>query len=198
MGEAVKKYKPDFITFEEYLEMEERTEEKHEYHDGVLVPIKAATDRHAEIVINTASTVRAELRKKKSKCRVFDSSLKVYFKAYNHGAYPDSFVICDKPAYFKNKKYAVLNPLLVIEVLSPSTEDYDRGSKFSKYRSLPSFQEYMLVSQDEPKVETWYKVEENLWRISRTEGMEDSIHLYSLKIDLPLSELYYLVDFKNT
>lgn len=197
MGDAARKLDHDHITFDEFLEMEERSEQRHEYHDGELLPVMNASPKHSEIISNTNTTLKNELRKKDSKCKVYEGSLAVYFPAYNHSAYPDIYSLCGKIEQYDGKKNAVLNPLLVIEVLSPSTEDYDRGTKFTKYRSLPSFREYVLISQDRPKVEAWYKMEENTWRISHAEGMESSIHLYSLEIDLPLSELYYLVDFEE-
>ena len=185
-------------TFEEYLVMEEQAEYKSEYQDGKILPIESATDRHAEIASNTTAAFKNALRSKNKTCKVYDSSLKVYFEEYNHGAYPDGSIICGEREFYKGKRYVIVNPLLIIEVLSPSTSSYDRGEKFMKYRSLPAFKEYMLVSQEIAKVETWYKMEENVWRISHAEGMDSTIHLFSLDVDLPLRDIYYLVDFSET
>ena len=188
----------DDYTFEEYLFMEEQAEYKSEFQDGKIIPMEGATKRHAKITSNCHYSVQEVLRKKKDPCGVYDSSLKVFFEKYSHGVYPDLMVICEEPGLYKNKEDVVVNPLLVIEVLSPSTSSYDRGEKFMKYRSLSSFKEYMLISQDEPKVETWYKMEENIWRISHAEGLDSSIHINTLDVDLLLADIYYLVDFSET
>lgn len=187
----------EHYTFEEYLFMEEQAAYKSEYRDGKIVPIESATNKHAKITSNSHFTVQEALRKKRSSCGIYDSTLKVFLEKYSHGVYPDLMVICKDLELYDNKKDVVVNPLLVAEILSPSTSSYDRGEKFMKYRSLPSFKEYMLISQDEPKVETWYKMEENVWRISHAEGSDKSIHLFSLDIDLPLIDIYYLIDFSE-
>jgi Uma2 family endonuclease len=184
-------------TFEEYLLMEEQAEYKSEYQDGKIVPIESATNKHAKITSNCHYTVQGFLRKRKDRCSVYDSSLKVFFEEFSHGVYPDVMVICGDVELYNGKEDIVVNPLLVIEVLSPATSSYDRGEKFMKYRSLPAFKEYMLISQDEPQIETWYKMEENIWRISHASGLDSSIHLFSLDIDLPLTDIYYLVDFSE-
>ena len=197
----VKQYQSDIekerFTFEEYLVMEEQAKYKSEYQDGKIIPIESATNRHAKIISNSHFVVQAALRKKQSTCGVYDGSVKVYFDQFDHGVYPDVMVICDTPQLYKEREDVVINPLLIIEVLSPSTSSYDRGDKFMEYRSLPSFKEYVLIAQDKPKVETWHKMEENVWRISHAEGLENSVHLISIDIDLPLRDIYHLVDFSK-
>ena len=184
-------------TFEEYLLMEEQAAYKSEFKDGKIVPLENATSRHTQITSNSHFVMQGALRKKKSNCRVYDSSLKVYFKKYRHGVYPDLMVICGKPKQWEEREDVVTNPVLIIETLSPSTSSYDRGEKFMKYRSLPAFREYVLISQDAPKIEAWYKMEENVWRISHAEGLDSSVKLHSLDIELSLQDIYYLVEFSE-
>ena len=100
-----------------------------------------------------------------------------------------------KYSFYKNRKDVLINPVLIVEVLSNSTEDYDRGKKFTQYRSLSSFKEYVLINQYQAKVETWYKQEENIWRISNAEGLNSKITLFSINVTITLADIYYLLDF---
>ena len=88
----------------------------------------------------------------------------------------------------------MISPILIIEVLSPSTADFDRGTKFNRYRSLESLQEYVLISQDKPKIESWYREEKNLWRISNAIGLEAKVQLHSIDCEIALADIYYLID----
>ncbi len=194
MGRANVQVKEKYYSFEEYLDLEEVAEFRSEFHDGEIIPVEAATDNHAAITGNAITALNNALRRKNKKCKVFDASLKVRIEEHNHAVYPDIMVICGERQYYENRKDVVLNPLLIIEVLSPSTSSYDRGDKFAKYRSLPSFKEYVLISQNQRKVETWFKQEENVWRISHASGKDASIHLFSLEEDIALEDIYYLID----
>ena len=183
-----------YYSLEEWLEIEETADEKSEFHDGEIIPIEAATYRHSVISSNFQGALQQVLRKKKKNCRVSDGSVKVYFPEYNHGGYPGISVVCGKPEFWQNDQRIIVNTIMVAEVLSPSTEDYDRGGKFARYRSLPSFREYVLIFQDEPKIETWYKLEENVWRISRFEGLEAVMKLDSLDCEISLGDIFYQIE----
>ncbi len=183
-----------YYSFEEYLELEEAAEFRCEFHDGEIIPVESATDQHAAILWNAHFALQKALQKKKGKCRGFDSSLKVRFEEYNHAVYPDAMIVCGEQQYYEGRKDVITNPTLIVEVLSPSTASYDRGEKFAKYRSLPSFKEYVLIWQTQPKIETWFKMEENIWRISHATGKDASIRLFSLEEDIALEDIYYLIE----
>ncbi|MEZ4885436.1 MAG: Uma2 family endonuclease [Chitinophagales bacterium] len=134
------------------------------------------------------------LRAKKSKCRISSSDLKVQIEKHNCFYYPDVMVLCGEVAFAENRTDIVKNPILVIEVLPPSTADFDRGTKFNRYRSLESLQEYVLVSQDKPKIEVWYREEPNLWRISNVIGLEAKVRLHSIGCQISLADIYYLIE----
>jgi len=191
------KYKERKYTFEEYLALEAEAVYKNEFINGKIVAMSGGSFDHNTIAQNAGNAVSNGIRRKKKECRVANSDQKIYIKEHNKGSYPDVSVFCGKPEFYNKRKDVLTNPLLIIEVLSPSTENYDRGKKFTQYRSLPSFKEYVLISQNQAKVETWYKQEENVWRISNAEGIKASIQLYSLDISIKLSDIYYLVDFEN-
>ena len=177
-------YKEPFYSFEEYLVLEEKAPYKNEYHRGKIVAMSGGTFDHNTIAQNAGNAIGNALRKKKKKCRVANSDQKIYIADYDKGVYPDVSIYCEKPTYYKSRKDVLTNPVLILEVLSNSTEDYDRGKKFTQYRSLPSFKEYVLINQYQAKVESWYKQEENVWRISNAEGLNSTIHLYSLDITI--------------
>ncbi len=191
-------YKEPFYSFEEYLVLEEKAPYKNEYHRGKIVAMSGGTFDHNTIAQNAGNAIGNALRKKKKKCRVANSDQKVYIADYDKGVYPDVSIYCEKPTYYKSRKDVLTNPVLIVEVLSNSTEDYDRGKKFTQYRSLPSFKEYVLINQYQAKVESWYKQEENVWRISNAEGLNSTIHLYSLDITIALADIFYLIDFTNS
>lgn len=191
-------YKEPFYSFEEYLVLEEKAPYKNEYHRGKIVAMSGGTFDHNTIAQNAGNAIGNALRKKKKKCRVANSDQKVYIADYDKGVYPDVSIYCEKPTYYKSRKDVLTNPVLILEVLSNSTEDYDRGKKFTQYRSLPSFKEYVLINQYQAKVESWYKQEENVWRISNAEGLNSTIHLYSLDITIALADIFYLIDFTNS
>lgn len=180
-------------TPQEYFALEKETGERYEYYNGHIQAMSGGTLNHSLIATNISGEIRQALKNKKSSCVAFNSDLKVHLKTINNYLYPDIMVICGEPQYAENRKDAVENPILVIEVLSKSTRQYDRGDKFGKYRNLPSLREYVLVDQYVPKVESWYKMEENVWRISNAFGLESSIQLYSIDCLITLADIYYMV-----
>ena len=137
--------KEDYITFEEYLVRESESEYRSEYHDGKIVAMAGGTSRHSAIAQNSRTAISNALRAKNKKCIVYDSDFKVRLESVNKGVYPDASVICDKPEYYNNRQDVYTNPLLIVEVLSKSTRNYDKGDKFTYYRTLPSFKEYVLI-----------------------------------------------------
>ncbi|MGB0930234.1 MAG: Uma2 family endonuclease [Chitinophagales bacterium] len=186
------------ISFLEYLELEEKSEVKYEYHDGFVWAMAGGTLNHGTISGNAFSALSSVLRKKDgNNCKPANSEVKIYIEAYNRGVYPDAMVICGEPEFHLNRKDIVVNPSLIIEVLSPSTAAFDRGDKFRFYKSLSSFKEYILITQDQPLVEGFYREEKNLWRISHATEMEESIPIYSLGAEISLKDIYAFIDFSG-
>jgi Uma2 family endonuclease len=189
-------------TVEEYLELEGNTpEEKFEFRDGIVVAMREALAmaggslRH--VIINTSliGTLRDRLRG--GPCRVYGNDLRVRIPRKALYTYPDSAVVCGE-AQFENHGSAgatLINPRLIVEILSPSTELYDRGDKFALYREIPSLVEYVLVSQAHPRVETFFHREDGGWSFGPCEGADAVARLQSVGIELPLAELYDGVEF---
>ncbi len=185
------------FTFLEYLEFEEYSEEKHEYHDGYIKAMSGGTLDHSTIASNMVACIREESLKQGGKCRPANSDLKVYIEAVNRSFYPDAIAICKEPEFYSGRKDIITNPTLIVEVLSKSTEAFDRGKKFRYYQKLPSFKEYILVSQDQPVVEGYYREDKSLWRISNAVGLDSSIQVYSLSCEIALKDIYAFIHFSG-
>ena len=121
--------------------------------------------------------------------------MKIHIPEFNHVVYPDAVVVCEEVKYHTDRKDVILNPLLIVEVLSPSTKDYDRSLKFYKYKTLPSFKEYVLVSQEKPWVCASFREKPNVWVDSFAEGLGQGISLASIDCEIPLSKIYEGVSF---
>lgn len=184
------------FTPDEYREMEETAEERHEYGDGEIIVMTGGSEIHSAIASNILIYLGFLLRD--TDFRFYGGDLRVWIPNFNHGTYADVLVINGEPEFNNNRTDEILNPLLIIEVLSPSTEGYDRGDKFRKYRSLPSFCEYVLVSQAEAYIEQYYKQEEennHLWQLKAYDHIDQSVFLHSLNIELPMKEIYRRIKF---
>lgn len=183
----------NIITEEEYLEMERNSEVKHEYYDGEIFAMAGASERHNLIVANVIGELRNKL--KKSPCRVYPSDMRLKIEEAGLYTYPDVMVICDKTEFTDNRNDTVVNPEVIIEVLSDSTENYDRGKKFGNYRRLASLKEYVLISQDVKKIEKFCRIEDEKWIYSETDENRPEIILESLNCELSHEEVYDKVDF---
>lgn len=184
------------FTPNEYREMEETAKERHEYRDGEIIVMPGGSEIHSAIASNILIYLGFLLRD--TDFRFYGGDLRVWIPNFNHGTYVDVMVINGEPEFNNNRTDEILNPLLIIEVLSPSTEGYDRGDKFRKYRSLPSFCEYVLVSQAEAYIEQYYKQEEennHLWQLKANDHIDQSVFLHSLNIELPMKEIYRRIKF---
>lgn len=182
--------KKSFYTFDEYLAFEAASAEKHEYCDGEILEMSGGSLNHGIISNNIGTALNNALDKNGKNCTVTNSKVKIFLETYNHSVYPDSMVFCGTADLYKDNNTVITNPLLIIEVLSKSTKHYDKGEKFEKYRSLLSFKEYVIVWQTIPKVLSWYKEEESLWRISSAYGMDAKIPLYSIDASINLKDIY--------
>ena len=187
MGLAAKK--PQFSR-EDYLAWENDQPERHEYVAGEIFAMVGVRDRHNEIALNLAALVRPHLRG--SACKTYVADVKLEVVAADSIFYPDLFVTCEAPSDPLVKRDA----RLIVEILSPSTEAYDRGRKFAGYRLLPGLQEYMLLSADEPIVEIYTRAADGAW-LMRAYQAGDTLHLSSLDLTLSVDAVYDAIDFSE-
>jgi Uma2 family endonuclease len=178
------------ITPEEYLRMERAAETKSEYDDGVVYAMAGGSPEHNLIVMGLGSSLIGHLSKH---CRVYASDMKVRIQRPTRFFYPDATVVCGPPQYAEDERDVLLNPLVIFEVLSQTTERYDRSRKFFSYQNVESLQEYVLVWQDEYRIEQYHRDGEQ-WRYSRVEGLDATLALPSANCQLPLREIYSQVD----
>ncbi len=193
--EAQKKY----ATIEEYLQIEEYSTVKHEYLGGTIVEMPGAKYSHNLINANIIRILGNILEVKYPDCKVLTSDMKIHISTSNSIVYPDACVLCGQPIFYKNRKDLLSNPAIIIEILSESTQAYDRGEKFEKYTSLDSLEEYILISQDEPLIEVFslIKREEYLWKIRRYRDLEEEVKLYALDIGFKTMEVFKNIDFQK-
>ncbi len=190
------------LTPDEYLELEEQAEFKSEYSNGVMIPLHGeppklagATINHVQIVSNLTEIVSPLL--KKQGCRTFSTDLKVWVEKSKKLYYPDLIVVCGAIEFYQKRRDAIRNPLLLIEILSDSTEAKDRAEKFWAYQTLESFQEYILVSQNNFVVEQFHRQSDNSWRYLATSGLDSSVTFESIGQSFGLKEIYDLVEFEG-
>jgi len=186
------------LTVEEYVELERSTNTKYEYHDGEVFALAGGSFNHSILCSRIHSQLDRQLQIKKRNCEALTSEMKLRTKEQNKFFYPDAMVVCGDFKHPENFEDAITNPTLIVEVLSDSTEAYDRGEKFKKYQSLPSFMEYVLISQYKPLVEVFYRESNsNIWQINYYEDLEITFKLQSLSIEITMEALYERVVFKE-
>ena len=185
-----KQNNPRRVSLETYLDKEASFLEKHEFYNGKIVRMPGAKAVHNQIAAQFTSALIVSLEDIKPNHIIYNSDMKIYIPLFNHAVYPDAVVVCEAPEYWNGREDIILNPILVVEVLSNSTEDYDRGNKFMKYKTLDSFKEYVLVRQDKYQVETWHRELPGLWRETIEEDKTKDIKLASLGISISLSKIY--------
>jgi Uma2 family endonuclease len=183
------------FSIQEYLALEERASCKHEFFNGKIKQMPGASYHHNVIATNLTTHINNLLEAKTEQFIVCNSDMKIYLPRYRHFVYPDAVVVFERPVFYENRKDIILNPILIVEVLSSSTEDYDKGSKFLKYKSLESFREYVLVEQDSPEVTRFYKPKEGSWEEAISDQLQQQIHLKSLDIHLSLARIYRNIEF---
>lgn len=181
------------VTPEEYLALERASPYKSEYFDGELFAMTGASRRHNLISLNIGAELRAQLRDRP--CEVYTNDMRVKVSSSGLYTYPDVVVVCAEPVFEDTTGDTLLNPTLLVEVLSKSTADYDRGSKFEHYRTLVSLQEYLLVAQEKPHLMHYVRQSDLTWLLEETHESAGSVHLPSIQCDLALSEVYAKVRF---
>jgi Uma2 family endonuclease len=178
----------------EYLALEEQAEFRSEYHDGEIIPMTGGSFTHNEIVTNLCS-LKADLRSKGY--RLYSSDVRVWIPKYRKFTYPDVMVIQGQPIPYENRSDTLLNPRLIIEVLSKSTEEYDQGDKFKFYRSIPDLQEYVLINQYELEIQHYARTDGNFWMYRTYEAMDDAIALTSIDTEITVADIYEAISFKS-
>jgi Uma2 family endonuclease len=182
------------ITPEQYLEIERKAEYKSEYYQGVIYAMAGGTLMHGVIIANLTAALVQALRKRN--CVVCPVDVRLRVTPTGLYTYPDIMVVCGEPAYCDDRKDMVTNPVLIVEVLSPSTEAHDRGFKLAHYRKLDSMQEYMLVSQHERRIERYLRQPNDQWLYSESTGGDASMRMESVGSSLALAEIYDKVEFE--
>jgi Uma2 family endonuclease len=181
------------ITPEQYLEAERVAEFKSEYYGGHVYAMAGGTYPHATIILNLGGELRQMLKQRP--CTVTTSEARLRVSQGGLYTYPDVMVVCGDPKFADDQRDTVLNPILIVEVLSKSTEAHDRGFKFAQYRKLDSFREYALVSTAEPRVEMFLRQAEGQWVLSESVGADATCHFASVDCKIALADIYDKVTF---
>ena len=176
------------LTPEEYLAIERKAESKSEYINGEMVAMTGASRRHNLVVVNIVGEIGQQLKGRS--CEMYANDMRVRVPSTRLYSYTDLVVVCGEPQFEDDYFDTLLNPTLIIEVLSESTEGYDRGKKFGFYRTIPSLAEYLLVAQDELRIEQYAKQPDGRWLLSEYRSMEDVAELASIQCQLALKEVY--------
>lgn len=176
------------MTPEEYLELERKAEFKSELINGEMYAMAGVTRKHNRIGLNIASFLNTFLRDKP--CRVYFSDLRVQVSKTGMFTYPDLILTCGNEILADNHKDTLLNPKCIIEVLSDSTEKYDRGEKFSHYQNLESLDEYILISQNQTRTESFLRQPDNKWLYNKVEGLENELIIHLIEAKVKLEEIY--------
>ncbi|MDM9382486.1 Uma2 family endonuclease [Chlorogloeopsis sp. ULAP01] len=184
-----------YYTPEEYLALEETAHYKSEYRDGEIVPMTGGSINHNRIAGNVYAYLKFQLRGKNQEA--FMSDLRLWIPRYRQYTYPDVLVIQGTPALHNSRTDTITNPLLIVEVLSKSTQQYDRTEKFRYYRSILEFQEYVLINQYEVQVEQYIKTGEGEWLFREYETESAIIALSSVSLEMAIADIYEGVDFNQ-
>jgi Uma2 family endonuclease len=182
-----------YYTPEEYLALEETSEDKNEYRQGEIIPMVGATTNHNQIAGNFYR--RFPLTINNQDYYTYMETVRLWLSDYSIYTYPDVMVIKGQPLYQGSSQSNVINPLIIVEVLSNSTQAYDRGDKFKFYRSLPTFQEYILIEQSSYSVERYYKQKDDQWLIDFVTGENAVLQLLSVDWQISFQDLYQRVNF---
>jgi Uma2 family endonuclease len=180
---------------QEYLMLEEAAEFRSEYQDGKIIPMAGGTPNHNQIAGNFYGTLN--FAPKRQPYRVFINDLRLWIPSKRIYTYPDVMLVAGKLEFVAGRKDTITNAVMVAEVLSSSTADYDRGGKFKLFRSIPSFREYVLIDQYEMHVEHFCKTDDNKWVLSEYDGADAVLKLSCVEFEMRLSDIYDRVDFES-
>lgn len=191
------------MTENEYLAFERAAEERHIYVDGEIFAMAGESGEHADIITNTVQSLANQLDD--GPCRVRTGNSRVRSGPLPKSprrprglySYPDIFVICEEPKYLDEYQDVVLNPKVIVEILSESTEAFDRGGKFTRYQDYnPTLSDYILVSQDRPRIEHYHREKDGSWKYTRVDGLKAVLKIDSIKCKLKAADVYKRINFK--
>jgi Uma2 family endonuclease len=181
-----------FLTPEQYLEIERHADFKSEYFNGEMFAMAGAREAHNIVVGNLLAALHGQLRARP--CRVYPSDMRVHVKSTGLYTYPDVTAVCGERRFVDGQTDTLLNPALIVEVLSPSTEAYDRGRKFEQYQSIESLREYLIVASDRMHADLYSRQPDGRWLLTSAHHLEDVLNLESIDVRIALSDLYEKVD----
>ncbi len=177
---------------EAYLVIERAGSLKHEYYHGEIFALAGSSEAHNIILTNIITSLNMQLRKRP--CKVYPSDMRLKIPKTGLYTYPDASIVCGTPHFDDVERDTLLNPLIVIEILSPSTERYDRGKKFQNYRTVATLQEYILVSQDDYHIEHYINQNDGNWLLTAYDSVHTTLHLRAIDCTLALEDVYDKVD----
>ena len=180
-----------FYTPEQYLALERQASYKSEYVNGGIFAMAGASREHNQIAFNIAGELHGQLKNRP--CLAYVNDMRVKVNATGLYTYPDVAALCGEPQFEDERMDALLNPSVIIEILSPSTEAYDRGDKFAHYRRLPSLMEYVLIAQDKVRVEHYIR-QDSKWVLTEMNSLDETLYLASIQCEIALRNLYAKVD----
>jgi len=184
------------LSEEQYLEIERKAEFRHQFYDGIMYAMSGGSPSHAFLIAALSREFGNAFKKRP--CQVATSDLRVRVSRGGLYTYPDVIVICGDLKFADDQKDTLTNPTLLIEVLSPSTEAYDRGFKTEQYRKIESLREYALVSQTRPHIEVFTKAADGRWTLSEFTGLDTTCKFESVDLSIPLAEIYDKIVFEET
>jgi Uma2 family endonuclease len=184
-----------YLTPDEYLHRERKAEFRSEYFRGETFAMAGASANHNLIVLNAGASLREQLKKKP--CRVYPSDLKLRVEATGLYTYPDLSVVCGDPQLESDAGDVLLNSVVLVEVLSDSTEAYDRGKKFEHYRTIPSLMHYVMIAQDRRSIDCFSRCPDGDWRLASCQGLDGNVELASIESQLAMTEVYDKVVFNE-
>ncbi len=189
-------FSPDRIySTEEYLLLEDQSPEKHDFRNGKVYKMPGAPPVHNLIAANVITELNIALRQREKKYFVLTSDTKIHVPRFNSFVYPDAVVVCEQIELYPGSTTVITNPLLIVEVLSPSTKDYDKYGKFHEYKQLRSFKEYLLIEQKTPYTIASFKTGERTWQDTEADNLKVSIFLKSIDCTIELHNIYNGVQF---
>ncbi|MDZ8034605.1 Uma2 family endonuclease [Nostoc sp. DedSLP04] len=186
--------KQRYYTPEEYLELEEAADYKSEYIDGQIIPMAGGTVNHNQIALNLSTELNFAF--KKQNYRVFMGDIRLWILQKRTYTYPDVMILAGEPEFFNNRKDIILNPQIIVEVLSKSTKGYDREDKFQTYRTISTFQEYLLIDQTQIHVDQFSKTGKKQWTLREYDEEDEVIALVTVPFEISLQDLYNKVKFE--
>jgi Uma2 family endonuclease len=182
-----------YISEEEYLEREACAERKHEYFHGKIYAMAGATEEHNLISVNVAGELRQQFKGRL--CRAYSTNMRVLVSKTRLYTYPDVIAVCGEPRFTNPQRTALLNPTVIVEVLSASTESYDRGEKFDHYRTLESLTDYLLIAQDKMRLEHYVRQPDDRWMLTVVSDPQGVLEIESIGCTLRLVDVYEKVEF---